>query len=186
MIFKLFCCIAQKRCSCIGFDPQTSVYSPATKLSNFFVCNDIARWFVVFFFVLCGTLFRAKQMPISPWLKLLPTLLTWHFFVFGSCLVSTSVRTVFGRVGCGVRISGLKTFPTNKALFDFAVNIMTFHGLIIPRHPKSGKSGEGRHFVGRTVRLLDRVPIQRRRLFAIQASVHQGFHRLLLRTKQVH
>jgi hypothetical protein len=37
-------------------------------------------------------------------------------------------------------------------------------------HPKSGKAGEARHFVGRTIRLLDIVPTQLHKLFAIQAN----------------
>jgi hypothetical protein len=80
-------------------------------------------------------------MPISPWLELLPALPTWNFFVFGSGLISTRVRAVFSRVGGGVRISRLETFATNRALFDLAVNVLTFHSLTIPHQSKSGNKG---------------------------------------------
>jgi hypothetical protein len=54
------------------------------------------------------------------------------------------------------------------------------------RHPKSGKAGEGRHFVERTVRLLGRLPIQRRRLFAIQGACPQVFLHQRLRKEPAH
>jgi hypothetical protein len=57
------------------------------------------------------------------------------------------------------------------------INVLTFHGFIISRHPKSGKARESRHFVWRTIRLRDMAPIQRRTLFAIQAiSLQESLH----------
>jgi hypothetical protein len=54
------------------------------------------------------------------------------------------------------------------------------------RHPKSGKAGEVRHFVWHTVRLLGKVPIQQRRLFAIQGDVPQVFLHQHLRKEPTH
>jgi hypothetical protein len=54
------------------------------------------------------------------------------------------------------------------------------------RHPKSGKAGEGRHFVGRTIRLLDMAPTQLHRLFSIQEVFPQVFLHQRLRIKPTH
>ena len=54
------------------------------------------------------------------------------------------------------------------------------------RHPISGKAGEFCHFVWRTIRLLGIVPTQRRRRFAIQASVPQVFLHQRLRKEPTH
>jgi hypothetical protein len=54
------------------------------------------------------------------------------------------------------------------------------------RHPKSGKAGEDRHFVLQQVRLLGRLPIQRRKLFAIQGACPQVFLHQRLRKEPAH
>jgi hypothetical protein len=54
------------------------------------------------------------------------------------------------------------------------------------RHPKSGKAAEARHFVGRTIRLLDIVPIRQRRLFAIREVFLQVFLHQRLRKEPTH
>ena len=53
-------------------------------------------------------------------------------------------------------------------------------------HPKSGKAGEARHFVWRTVRLLGIAPTQRRRLFSIQGDDPQVFLHQRLRKEPAH
>jgi hypothetical protein len=54
------------------------------------------------------------------------------------------------------------------------------------RYPKSGNAGEDRHFVGRTVRLLGKVPTRLHKLFAIQGDVLQVFLHQHLRIKPAH
>jgi len=125
-------------------------------------------------------------MPISPWLKMLPALPTWNFFMFGSSLISTSVRTVFGRVGCSVRISRLKTFAANRALFDFSINVLTFHNMIVSHHPKSGKAGGFHRFVVQQARLVRMAQIRLRRQFCVRAVVLRECLHQRLRINEAH
>jgi hypothetical protein len=53
-------------------------------------------------------------------------------------------------------------------------------------HPKSGKAGEVRHFVGLQVRKLGIVPTQRHRRFAIQEGVPQVFRHQRLQKEPTH
>ena len=54
------------------------------------------------------------------------------------------------------------------------------------RHPKSGKAGEARHFVWRTVRLRGTAPTRLHTLFSIQGDVPQVFLHQHLRIKPTH
>ena len=53
-------------------------------------------------------------------------------------------------------------------------------------HPKSGKAGVFRHFVGQAIRLLGMIPIRLHRLFAIRANVPQVFLHQHLRKEPTH